>query len=180
MPMKAILSLFAASGERRMIRLGPGIMRLAASLFLVVLVCAPMAALAQAPAATAGQNQAIDSEAFRIKAYSQYDLARLYLKSGEVEKAVAAARQIIQSRIPPEYEAAVVESMSKIAGMLQDVRRFDLAQSLLDETLKVTVQNPNRVKIWQTKAALYFLAGDNDKAIEAARRAKDLEARGRF
>ena len=172
--MRAILSLFAADGEPHIKNWIPRFLRLApAFIIMTVLVCAPVAALAQAPPA---QSPGFDSEAFRIKAYSQYELAVLYLNNGEANRAMAAARQILQSRIPPEYEEAVVESMSKIAGMLKDAHRFELAQALLDDTFKVVVQVTNRITILKAKAVLYHETGQDDKAIEFWKRAKDLEA----
>jgi tetratricopeptide (TPR) repeat protein len=176
--MRAILSLFAANGGPRIKNWIPRFLRLAPAFIMIVLACAPGAALAQATAsAPSVQSSGIDSEVFRIKAQSLFDLAVLYLNNGSVDKAVAAARQILQPPIPSEYEEAVVESMSRIAGKLKDAHRFDLAQALLDDTFKVIVQTTSRVKILQVKAALYHLAGEDDKAIEAWKRAKDLEGR---
>jgi tetratricopeptide (TPR) repeat protein len=125
-----------------------------------------------------GQNQALNAEEFRIKAAYQYDLAKFYLENGETEKAVDAIRQIIQSRIPPQYEETVTKSVceSYFADKLKDLRRFDLAQPLLDDLLKVVTQIPNRVTILKSKSKLYYLADDNDKAIEFWKRA-EAEAR---
>jgi tetratricopeptide (TPR) repeat protein len=123
------------------------------------------------------QSQTIDDETFRIQAFAHHELALLYLAKGEVDKALVEARAILQSPIPPAYEKAVAESMSKIAGKLKDLRRFDLAQTLLDENLKITVQIPNRVSILRVKAALFLLAGEENKAVEAEKRARELEAK---
>jgi tetratricopeptide (TPR) repeat protein len=145
---------------------------------LITLAGMPMAAFAQeAEIAGIVQSPAIDAEAFRIKAEGQHSLALLYLKNGEGDKAVAEARQIIQSRIPPEFEDAVAMSMSIIAEKLAAMGRFDIAQALLDETFKVTIQIPGRVKILQCKSRLFLKAGENDKAIETWKRAKELEAK---
>jgi tetratricopeptide (TPR) repeat protein len=146
---------------------------LSLAILSLVIFCVPLAVLAQnTNSAKVGQNQTVESEAFLIRSFSQYELVKLYLKNGEIEKAYSAARQILQPSIPPEYEPTVVKSMRQIADMLKDVRRFDLAQSLLDESLKVLVQIPGRVEILQKKAGLYFLSGENDKAIEAWKRAE--------
>jgi tetratricopeptide (TPR) repeat protein len=143
---------------------------------IFALICAPLSGFS-CPQGAAPQTQSIDVETFRIQAYAHHALALLYLSKGDVDKGLAEARAIIQQRIPPEFENAVAESMSKIADRLKDLRRYDLAQSLLDDTLKVMVQIPNRVSILKIKAGLYVLSGENDKAVDAWKRALDLEAR---
>jgi len=168
--MRATLSLFAANGGPQIKNWIP---RFAPAFMLIVLACAPGATLAQAPASVLSPG--IDSQVFQIKALGLYDLAVLYLNNGSVEKGVAAARQILQPPIPPEWEDAVVESMSRIAGKLKDAHRFDLAQALLDDTFKVVVQITSRITILKAKAVLYHEAGQDDKAIEFWKRAKDLE-----
>jgi tetratricopeptide (TPR) repeat protein len=149
------------------------------AVIILVLLCFPLAGYPR-QAASPPQAQSLDAETFRIRAYAHHEMALLFLAKGDVDKAIAEARAIIQPPIPPEMEKAVATSMSKIADKLKDVRRFDLAQTLLDETLKVTEQVPNRISLLDVKAALFLLAGENDKAIESWKRARDLEARIRF
>jgi hypothetical protein len=144
-------------------------------LVITLIACAPLAFSFQSAAGL--QRPAVDSEAFRIKAAAQYELVDLYISNGEPDKAAIAARQIIQPPIPSEYEEAVVASMGKISDKLKNLKRFDLAQPLLDDALKVIVQVPCRVELWQMKSKLYYLSGENEKAIEAWRRAKAEEVR---
>ena len=148
------------------------------TLIVLALFCAPLAGLSQQAEPTPGQGLAMSEEAFRIEAKMHHETALLYLKNGEVDKGVLEARKIIHPPIPPKFEMAVAESM--ITDELAKARRFDLAQTLLDEAFKATVQIPPRVSILQTKARLYLEAGDDDKAIEAWKRAKELEGRIRF
>jgi hypothetical protein len=154
-----------------------GIINRARALFVLVLICAPLVCLPQQPGSFA-QTQSVDPEAFRIKAEMHHDLALHFLKKGDAGKALFEARQIIQSRIPPEYENAVFKSISIIAEELGSLPRYDLAQVLLDETLKVVTEIPIRVNILKNKARLYYLAGETDKAIGAMKRA-EAEARRR-
>lgn len=148
---------------------------------LVVLACAPMGAIAQDndSALSAAQIPSIDPETAQklTLAEGYHDLAILYIKKGELDKAVAAARGIIQLRFTAEYEKLMAQSISIIAEKLAETRRFDLGQALLDEALKTTEQNINRVKILRNKARLYMLASDNDRAIESWREALQLESR---
>jgi tetratricopeptide (TPR) repeat protein len=150
--------------------------RWTSAFLLMALMCLPVAASARQtnppPAA-----QSLDAEAFRIQAMMHHEMALLYLEKGMVDKAVAEARQIIPKTIPPELEEAVAMSMSIITDKLASASRFDLAQTLLDETLKVSVQLPARVKILKNKSRLFLLAGEDDKAIELWKRAQELEAR---
>jgi|WetSurSiteA1Bulk_404760.scaffolds.fasta_scaffold46271_2 tetratricopeptide (TPR) repeat protein len=106
-----------------------------------------------------------------------HDLADLYIKNGELSEAVASERQILQLRLPAEYEKLVVESISIIVEKLAEARAFDLGQSLIDETLKSIQQDANRATILKSRARLYLLAGDNDKALESLRKALDIESR---
>jgi len=70
-----------------------------------------------------------------------------------------------------------VESISIIVEKLAEARAFDLGQSLIDETLKSIQQDANRATILKSRARLYLLAGDNDKALESLRKALDIESR---
>jgi tetratricopeptide (TPR) repeat protein len=110
-----------------------------------------------------------------IRAEAHHDLAVLYIDKGELEKGIAEARHIIQLQLPAQYEKCVAQSLSIITEALADMRQFDLAQSLLDESLETIKHPPNQVKIYRTKARLYMLAGDNDRAIESWQKALDLE-----
>jgi hypothetical protein len=176
--MIAILSLFAANGGPQIKNWILQFLRLTPAFIMIVLLCVPAAASAQAPTSTSPiQSSGIDAQVFKIKASGLYDLAMLYFNNGAIDKAVDEARQIIQPPIPPEWEEAVVESMSRIAGKLKEAHRFDLAQALLDDTFKVVVQITNRITILKAKSVLYHEAGQDDKAIEFWKRAKDLEAR---
>jgi len=110
-------------------------------------------------------------------AEGHHDLAILYLKKGELDLAITEARDIIQIRFPADYEGLVAQSLSIISEKLAEMNRFDLGQMLMDEALKVTEQDVNRVRILKNKARLYMLAGDSDRAIENWRRALDLESK---
>jgi len=127
--------------------------------------------------------QNLDSEAFRNEAYSKYANAMMYLNNGEPDKAVAVARQITLLNIPPEYEPNVVTSMKNItsklcldgpAGKPKDSRRFDLAQTLLDDTFKVLTENSCRADILMQRAVLYRLAGDDKNAVKFFQLAESL------
>ena len=143
---------------------------------VLAVICSPMAGYPRQEA-TPPQSQALDDEPYRIRSLAHHEMVLLYLAKGELDKALVEARAIIQPPIPPAYEKAVAKSMSIIAGKLKDLRRFDLAQTLLDETLKVTLQIPNRVSMLDVKASLFLLAGEESKAIDAWKRARDLEAK---
>jgi lipopolysaccharide biosynthesis regulator YciM len=112
-----------------------------------------------------------------IVAEAHHDLAELYIKKGELNNAVIEARKIIQLRFPPEYENLVAQSFSILTEKFAEVQRFDLGQVLLDEAVKAVALNTTRAKLTATKARLYKLAGDDDRAIEAWRRALELEGR---
>src|SRR5512137_836355 len=96
------------------------------ALMALTLICAPIAGFSRqsAPATDLAQN--VDTEAFRIQAEMHHSLTLHYLKNGDVDKALAEARQIIQPPIPPKMEVAVANSMSIITDQLKDLKRFDL------------------------------------------------------
>jgi tetratricopeptide (TPR) repeat protein len=144
--------------------------------FIIVPLAGSIQGQTPAPAA---QAQSVDSETAQklILAEGYHDLAVLYIKKGELDMGVAAARQIIQLHFPAEFEKLVAQSLSIITEKLADAHRYDLGQSILDDALKATEQNVNRVKLLRNKARLYMLAGDNDKAIESWRKALELESR---
>jgi tetratricopeptide (TPR) repeat protein len=126
-------------------------------------------------AATQSVDQQLQRKLSLAKGY--HDLADLYIKNGALAEAVASERQILQLRLPAEYEKLVVESISIITEKLAEARAFDLGQSLVDEALKSIQQNANRATILKNKARLYMLAGDNDKALDSLRKALEIESR---
>jgi tetratricopeptide (TPR) repeat protein len=150
--------------------IGPARMLAVMALVLTPLVC-PM----WQPGCLA-QDKPLDADIFRIQAEMHHNLALHYLEKGDVDKAMAEARQIIQPVIPPLYEDAVCKSTMIIAEELGSMRRFNLCQNLLDEALKAVTQVSSRIILLKDKSRLYFLAGETDKALDAMKRAKDLEA----
>jgi len=146
--------------------IGPARMLAALALVLTPLVCSPWlpGCLAQ------------EDEVFRIQAEMHHDLALHYLKKGDVDKAMAEVRHIIRPGIPLQYEDAVCKSTMIIAEELGSMRRFDLCHNLLDEALKAMARVSSHIILLKDKSRLYFLAGETDKALDAMKRAKDLEA----
>jgi tetratricopeptide (TPR) repeat protein len=157
-----------------------------AKLSLLAFLCLPLGLQAQGREYAASPSQANSQQTTPadpqieqkiVLAEGFHDLAILYVKKGELDKAVDAARQIILLRFPPEYEKAVAQSLSIITEKLAEIKRFDLGLGLLDEALKASELNANRVKILRNKARIYMLAGDNDRAIDSWRRALELESK---
>jgi tetratricopeptide (TPR) repeat protein len=145
--------------------------------FLTILMfVVPIAGFAQV---TQNPGQAVDPLIAQklIDAYRYHELAVLCVKKGEFELAMTTARQIIQLHLPPEYQDRVVESLAIITEKLAEARRFDLGHQLLDEALSAGKPDAHRVKLLLTKARLYHLAGNDDKAVETVRKAMDLQAR---
>ena len=147
---------------------------------LLAFLSIPLSSFSQARIQGAGSEQkATDPRVVQLldRASTHHDLATLYIKRGEADLAAAEARKILQLHIPAEHESLVVMSLVIISDKLGEIRRFDMAQGLLDETLKTTGQNTNRAKIFKAKARLYLFAGDDDKAIDSYRRALDLQGK---
>jgi tetratricopeptide (TPR) repeat protein len=113
------------------------------------------------------------------RAYGHHDLALLLIKKGEYDQAASEAHKVLQLRLPPEYDRPVSQSVAMIADRLGEARRFDAAQTLLDDALKTLDRSSatNRASLLFTKARLYLKAGDEDLAIEAYRKALDLDSR---
>lgn len=153
---------------------------LAATLIVASLSAQDLPALHEAGEAQGGgQARITDPQVVRSLSLASgyHDLANLYIKKGEMEKAAAEARHILQLDLPAEHEHLVVKSLAIISDKLGEAKRFDLSQSLLDETLRSAEQPLNRVVVLKTKARLYRLAGDDDKAIESFKQALELEGR---
>jgi tetratricopeptide (TPR) repeat protein len=148
-------------------RFKPGLLAACFALFLVLL--APVAGRAQAADPDFGQKLAM-AEGF-------HDLAILYIKKGDLDNATLSARQIVKLRFPAEEEYRIAKSLSIITEKLSELSRFDIAQLLLDEALKNTELDANKANLYRTKARMFYKSGQDEKAIEAWRRALDLEAR---
>lgn len=152
---------------------------MARALLLAALISLLFAGSPSSSRSMAQGQSPVDDEAFRIQAQAHHDLAIHFLKKGEVDKALVEARQILQGRPPVQYEERVARSMMMIAEELGSMHRYDIAQALLDEALGVMSQAASKIVLLKHKSRLYYLAGDTDKAIDAMKRAKDLESRRR-
>jgi tetratricopeptide (TPR) repeat protein len=145
----------------------------------LVLLMIPLAAYSHVQEQGTARSQAVDPAISQklATAYDYHELALLYIRKGEPEEAVAEARKMIDLRIPPPFEQSVAESVSIITQKLAETGRYESSQNLLDDALKAMVEPANQVRILRTKARLYKLAGDDDRAIESWRRAQELESR---
>jgi lipopolysaccharide biosynthesis regulator YciM len=147
------------------------------ALLTLLLLCLPAALTAQ----DGIRSQDMDPELAQrlMLAEGHHDLAVLYIKKGDFDKAAAAAREIMRLGFTGEYEKLVSQSFAIITERLAEAKRFDLAQALLDEALKTTEQNVNRVRLLKNKARIFVLSGENDRAIDSWKKALDLEQRSR-
>jgi tetratricopeptide (TPR) repeat protein len=145
----------------------------------ILLAIGPLAIAQQKDATSVTPPSPVDQQLQRKLSLAKgyHDLADLYVKNGELSEAVASERQILQLRLPAEYEKLVVESVSIIVEKLAEARAFDLGQSLIEDALKNIQQNANRATILKSRARLYMLAGDNDKALESLRKALEIESK---
>jgi lipopolysaccharide biosynthesis regulator YciM len=142
----------------------------------VVLVFAAQAIPQDSPATQAAPRDPEILQRFSV-AEAHHDLAELYIKKGEFNNAVIEARKIIQLRFPPAYETLVAQSLSILTEKFAEAQRFDLGQMLLDEALKAVELDATRARLTMNKARLFKLAGDDNRAIEAYRRALEFEGR---
>ena len=140
-------------------------------------VCLALVFILLAPVAGRAQTADPDFEQKLAMAEGFHDLAILYIKKGDVEDAAASARQIMKLRFPAEEEYRIAKSLSIITEKLSEISRFDIAQLLLDEALKITELDANKANLYRTKARMFYKSGQDEKDIEAWRRALDLEAR---
>ena len=145
---------------------------------LVLALSIPLSLRSQARE-PAGQQKVLEPQLERkLRLASDYhELAKLYLKKGEADKAVTEIRKVLQLALPIDYEHLVVQSMAYVSDKLGELNRFDSAQILLDDTLKSVEQPTNQARVLKTKARLFLASGDDDRAIESWKRALELEAR---
>ncbi len=145
----------------------------------LVVVCLALILVLSLPLAAMAQGAEQDFSQKLVMAEGFHDLAILYIKKGDLENAVASTRQIIKLRFPVEEEYRIGKSLSIITEKLSEISRYDLAQILLDETLKNTELDANKSNLYRTKARLYYKAGQDDKAIEALKQAQALAQKPR-
>jgi tetratricopeptide (TPR) repeat protein len=148
-----------------------------------LIFCLLAAAAAIPPAIGQDHNVAIPqtvdpaNEKKLALAEGYHDLAVLYIKRGDVDKGLAQAREIVRLHLTGDFEKPWVQSLSIICEKLAEAKRFDGAQALLDEALRLADTNATRVKILRNKARLFVLSGENDRAIDSWNRALELESR---
>jgi hypothetical protein len=114
----------------------------------------------------AGQQRVLEPQIERKLrlAFDYHELAKLYLRKGDADKAVTEIRKVLQLALPIDYEHLVVQSIAYVSDKLGEIRRFDSAQALLDDTLKSIEQPTNQARVLKTKARLFLASGDDDRA----------------
>jgi tetratricopeptide (TPR) repeat protein len=143
--------------------------------------------LAAFPAGMMAQTQAPDAQSpppadpetsLKLdKAEGFHDLAVLYIRTREMDKALEAARQIIRLRLRADEQQRVAKSLSIITEKFAESRRYDLGMELLDEALRLPDLEPILPRLHRNKARLCMMAGDNECAIRHWRKALEIEER---
>ena len=129
------------------------------------------------PQDRAGVAQASGEEISQKLAQAEglHDLAILYMRTREMEKALETSRQIIHLRLPPDYLKNVAASLSIITEKFAENRRFDLGRTVIEEALRAAELEPIYGRLHRSMARLCMRAGDDDCAIQHWRRALEID-----
>jgi tetratricopeptide (TPR) repeat protein len=108
----------------------------------------------------------------------QHDLILLLIEKRDFDSIEPEWKAVLDLKLGKEFEDLVGKSIVAISYTLLEAKRFALALKLLDESLAAApFSDKSKANIYACKAALYKELKDVDSAIQAMRRAKDLEGK---
>lgn len=116
-----------------------------------------------------------DWERIRGTAESQHEIILLLIDDGQFDKALQQASDLCRLPMPEVEEHRLVDSIKIISDAFHHNKKSDLALRLLDEALKVVRQNEHKAQLYREKAYIFQDNGLKKDAMEAFRKAMELE-----
>lgn len=106
-----------------------------------------------------------DWEKTQSIAASQHEIIMLLIKNREYDKLMSASRKILALDFPEGQEHRLVQHAQEVNSCLIRDGQYNLAQQLLDETLKSVHVNKSKAELYKEKAYAFKKEGRDKDAL---------------
>lgn len=108
-------------------------------------------------------------------AETQHEIVLLLIKKKEFEKAATEANKIFEMKWPEDQESLLLRELLFLTGQFLSQGKADLGLQLIDRNSKSFKKTSSRVAILKERGYLYKNMGQDDKAIDCFKKARELE-----
>jgi len=106
---------------------------------------------------------------------SQHEIVMLLIKKGEYEKAAAEADKIFAMKWPDDQEALLLSELLLLSNQFVCSNQPAISLKLIEKNSRCFKQTRSRIAILKEKGYVYKKMGQDDKAIDYFRQARELE-----
>jgi len=108
---------------------------------------------------------------------SQHEIVMLLIKKGEYEKAAAEAYKIFALKWPDDQEGLLLNELLLLSNQFVSNNQPAISLKLIENTSRGFKQTRSRIAILKEKGYICKKMGQDDKAIDYFRQAKELEGK---
>jgi tetratricopeptide (TPR) repeat protein len=108
-------------------------------------------------------------------AATQHEIVMLLIKQKEYEKAAVEAQKIFEMKWPEDQEPLLLQELLYISGQFLSQGQAPVGLQFVEKNSKCFKKHPSQVAILKETGYLYKSMGQNDKAIDCFRKARELE-----
>jgi len=108
-------------------------------------------------------------------AATHHEIVMLLIKKKEYEKALIEANKIFEMKWPEDQEPLLLQELQLLSDQFLRHGQASLGLNLIDKNSKCFKKIQSQVAILKEKGYLYKSLGQNDKALDCFREARDLE-----
>ncbi len=148
--------------------------RKAAAVALVSILYAFMMPVIPLPAR---QAEAPDLGKTKNVAELQHEIVMLLIKKKDYEKAAAEANKIFEMKWPDDQEPLLLKELLYLSDQFLRQGQAPLGLQLIEKNSKRFKSTASQIAVLKEKGYLYKNLGQDDKAIDSFRQARDLENR---
>jgi len=110
-------------------------------------------------------------------AETQHEIVMLLIRKKDYQKAAAEAGKIFDLKWPEDQEPLLVKELLFLSDQFFRDGQAPLSLDLISKHSKCLKKTPSQVAILKEMGYLYKSLGQNDKALDCFRKARDLQSR---
>jgi tetratricopeptide (TPR) repeat protein len=146
------------------------------TLLAVVLLSSGLALPGRAQASRKSGAADASLEKMKSIAESQHEIFMLLLRKKEYARAVDEAGKIFDMKWPADQEPLLLKELMSLSDQLVHEKQLPSGLALLERNVKSFRSVESRVSILKEMGYLHKSLGQDDRALDCFRQAKDLEA----
>ncbi|MBN1568235.1 MAG: hypothetical protein JXA73_10340 [Acidobacteria bacterium] len=143
----------------------------AATLLIILLTGIP--AVTALPAGQAGANASL--EKIKSMAEAQHEIVVILVKKKDYEKAAAEANKIFEMNWPENQESLLVKELRTLSDLFLNAGQAPLSLKLIERNYSRFKNRTSQAALLKEMGYIHKSLGQDDKAIEYFRKARDLE-----